>query len=227
MNVLMVTPHLPPHQAANAILPDLLGRGLRARGHAVDVLAFDDGHDREGVATVRRRRALARARACRRRWRPPRPGGRRPRSSAAPTWCTCTRRTWMNQVAARLAHRHRRPYVLTHYGTEIWHHDGKDARFRRMNREAQHVTFYSQALLERARELAVPAARGASVVYPPVADEFRPLSAAERASVRARYGVGDGPAAAQREAAAPAGRPGDAARGDGARAPRAARTRAS
>ena len=37
MNVLMVTPHLPPYQAANAILPDLLGRGLRARGHAVDV----------------------------------------------------------------------------------------------------------------------------------------------------------------------------------------------
>jgi hypothetical protein len=26
MNVLMVTPHLPPHQAANALLPHLLGQ---------------------------------------------------------------------------------------------------------------------------------------------------------------------------------------------------------
>jgi len=191
VNVLMVTPHLPPYQAANAILPDLLGRGLRARGHAVDVLAFDDGLEREGVATVRRRRGLRATRL--------------PQAlEAAETWwkaAPLVRRadvvhvhssTWMNQVTARLAHRNGRPYVLTHYGTEIWHHDGKDARFRRMNREAHHVAFYSQALLERARALAVPLA-GASVVYPPVADEFAPLSAAERAEVRARYDVGTGP----------------------------------
>jgi hypothetical protein len=35
MNVLMVTPHLPPHQAANALLPHLLGQALGRRGHAV------------------------------------------------------------------------------------------------------------------------------------------------------------------------------------------------
>jgi glycosyltransferase involved in cell wall biosynthesis len=191
VNVLMVTPHLPPYQAANAILPDLLGRGLRARGHAVDVLAFDDGHSRQGVATVRRRRALRATRL--------------PQAlEAAETWwkaAPLVRRadvvhvhssTWMNQVTARLAHRSGRPYVLTHYGTEIWHHDGKDARFRRMNREAHHVAFYSQALLDRARELSVPLS-GASVVYPPVADEFAPLAAPERAAVRARYEVGTGP----------------------------------
>ena len=40
MNVLMVTPHLPPHQAANALLPALLGDGLRARGHEVRYLTF-------------------------------------------------------------------------------------------------------------------------------------------------------------------------------------------
>ena len=143
MNMLMVTPHLPPYQAANAILPDLLGRGLRARGHAVDVLAFDDGLEREGVATVKRRRALRATRL--------------PQAlEAAETWwkaAPLVRRadvvhvhssTWMNQVTARLAHRNGRPYVLTHYGTEIWHHDGKDARFRRMNREAHHVAFYSR-----------------------------------------------------------------------------------
>lgn len=187
----MVTPHLPPYQAANAILPDLLGRGLRERGHAVDFLAFEDGETREGVATVRRRQGSRRTRV--------------PQAlEAAETWWKASplvrqadvvhvhSSTWMNQVAARLAHRHRRAYVLTHYGTEIWHHDGKDARFRRMNREAHHVTFYSQALLARARDLSVPLAR-ASVVYPPVADEFHPLAPAERQAVRERYGIGAGP----------------------------------
>jgi glycosyltransferase involved in cell wall biosynthesis len=191
MRLLMVTPHLPPYQAANAILPDLLGRGLRARGHAVDFLAFEDGQEREGVATVRRRRGSRRTRV--------------PQAlEAAETWWKAAplvrqsdvvhvhSSTWMNQVAARLSHRNRRAYVLTHYGTEIWHHDGKDARFRRMNREAHHVTFYSQALLERARALDVPL-RAASVVYPPVADEFHPLPDPERQAVRSRYGVPDGP----------------------------------
>jgi glycosyltransferase involved in cell wall biosynthesis len=95
----------------------------------------------------------------------------------------------MNQVAARLAAREGRPYVLTHYGTEIWHHDGKDPVFRRFNREASHVTFYSRALEERARELGVPV-RASSVVYPPVSDAFRPMAEEERAALRRRYGIG-------------------------------------
>jgi glycosyltransferase involved in cell wall biosynthesis len=92
----------------------------------------------------------------------------------------------MNQVAARLAVRRRRPYVLTHYGTEIWHHDGRDARFRRFNRDAAHVAFYSAALLDRARELDLPL-RGASVVYPPVAAEFQPLAPGLREAVRREH----------------------------------------
>src|SRR6185503_3843185 len=96
--------------------------------------------------------------------------------------------TWMNQVAARLAVRQRRPYVLTHYGTEIWHHDGRDRAFRRFCREARHVTFYSHALLRRARELEVPL-RAASVVYPPVADVFRTATTAEREDVRRHLGL--------------------------------------
>jgi glycosyltransferase involved in cell wall biosynthesis len=92
----------------------------------------------------------------------------------------------MNQVAARLAVRAGRPYVLTHYGTEIWHHDRRDERFRRFNRAARHVAFYSRALLDRARELEVPLP-GASVVYPPVAPVFRPLPTGEREEARKRY----------------------------------------
>jgi glycosyltransferase involved in cell wall biosynthesis len=189
MNVLMVTPHLPPHQAANALLPAQLGAALAARGHQLSYLSFGSGPDLSGVAFVKRRSQ---------RWR----ATRLPQVlEAIDTWRQAApllaradvvhvhSNTWMNQVAARLAARQRKPYVLTHYGTEIWHHDGKDAAFRRMNAAAAHVTFYSQALLERARELGLPC-RAASVVYPPVAETFQPASAAERAAVRERYAPG-------------------------------------
>jgi glycosyltransferase involved in cell wall biosynthesis len=181
----MVSPHLPPHQAANALLPHLLGGALAERGHGVRYLTFGDVDDTPSVRYVKRRRG--------------------PRATRLPqaleafdTWRKCRAlvrdsdvvhvhsNTWMNQVAARVALRAGRPYVLTHYGTEIWHHDGKDARFRRLNAQAAHVTFYSQALLERGRELGVPLAR-ASVVYPPVADCFRPLEPAGRAELRRRF----------------------------------------
>jgi glycosyltransferase involved in cell wall biosynthesis len=99
--------------------------------------------------------------------------------------------TWMNQVAARVARRGRRPYVLTHYGTEIWHHDGRDRRFRRLNRQASHVVYYSRALLERGRELGVPC-RAASVIYPPVAETFGPMSPGRREEIRRRFVETDG-----------------------------------
>lgn len=182
----MVTPHLPPHQAANALLPHQLGVALRERGHAVRFLTFGDGPDREEVRFVRRRSRRLRA-------------TRLPQAlEAAAAWRKGSplvreadvvhvhSSTWMNQVVAGLAARHGRPYVLTHYGTEIWHHDGKDAAFRRMNARARHVTFYSQALLERARELCVPLS-SASVVYPPVDEVFSARTEAERQTARREY----------------------------------------
>ncbi|HVR72603.1 MAG TPA: glycosyltransferase family 4 protein [Vicinamibacteria bacterium] len=191
MNVLMVTPHLPPHQAANALLPHLLAEGLRRRGHAARFLTFGPGPSRGDVAFVRRRARLRATRV--------------PQAlEAAETWWKgdalvrgadvvhVHSSTWMNQMAARLAAWRGRPYVLTHYGTEIWHHDGKDAAFRALNRGASHVAFYSQALLARAQELSVPMRKG-SVVYPPVADFFRPLPPAERERARQPVAPGGGP----------------------------------
>jgi glycosyltransferase involved in cell wall biosynthesis len=193
MNVLMVTPHLPPHQAANALLPHLLAEGLRRRGHSARFLTFGTGPARVDVAFVRRRAGGA-LRVT-----------RLPQAiEAVETWWKADplvraadvvhvhSSTWMNQVAARLAARRRRPYVLTHYGTEIWHHDGRDARFRALNRAARHVAFYSEALLARARELAVPM-RAGSVVYPPVAEAFRPLPPDEREEARRALAAGGGP----------------------------------
>ena len=191
MNVLMVTPHLPPHQAANALLPHLLGQALDRRGHGVEFLTFGEGSDAGRVHFVRR--GSRRLRATRvpqaleavRTWRQARP------LLARADVVHVHSSTWMNQVAARLAVRSGKPYVLTHYGTEIWHYDGGDPRFQRFNREARHVTFYSRALLERAQALAVPL-RASSVVYPPVADAFRPLSPSARAAVRAKVAPGAG-----------------------------------
>jgi glycosyltransferase involved in cell wall biosynthesis len=187
----MVTPHLPPHQAANALLPHLLGQALAARGHSASFLTFGGEADTPRISYVRRR-------------------GQRMRATRVPqaieafdTWRKCRRlvrdvdvvhihsNTWMNQVAGRVAQRERRPYVLTHYGTEIWHHDGRDPRFRRLNANAAHVAFYSEALLARGRELDLPLPR-ASVVYPPVSDTFRPLAPALREGVRRRYLPPDG-----------------------------------
>ena len=118
MNVLMVTPHLPPHQAANALLPHLLGRGLAERGHSVRFLTFAaPGAHAEGVAYVKRRSRRLRA-------------TRIPQAvEAVETWMRARplvaaadvvhvhSSTWMNHVAARVAVRRRTPYVLTHYGT--------------------------------------------------------------------------------------------------------------
>ena len=192
MNVLMVTPHLPPHQAANALLPHLLGQGLVQRGHQVQYLTFGPGAAAAGVSYVKRRSRRLRA-------------TRVPQAmEAMETWMRARpllaradvvhvhSSTWMNHVAARLAVARRKPYVLTHYGTEIWHHDGHDPAFRRFNRDAHHVAFYSRALLERAWALAVPA-RATSVIYPPVADAFRPMIPRQREAVRRRFAPGSGP----------------------------------
>jgi glycosyltransferase involved in cell wall biosynthesis len=192
MNVLMVTPHLPPHQAANAILPHLLGQGLAQRGHAVQFLTFGPAVASSGVSYVRRRSRRLRV-------------TRIPQAlEAMETWMRARplikaadvvhvhSSTWMNHVAARMAVRAGKPYVLTHYGTEIWHHDGRDARFRRFNRDARHVSFYSRALLERAAALDVPV-RAGSVIYPPVADGFRPMLPRQREAVHRRYAPGGGP----------------------------------
>ena len=192
MNILMVTPHLPPHQAANALLPHLLGQSLGQRGHSVQFLTFGPPTGASGVSYVQRRSRRLRL-------------TRIPQAlEAMETWVRARpliagadvvhvhSSTWMNHVAARLAVSSGRPYVLTHYGTEIWHHDGHDAAFRRFNRDAHHVSFYSRALMERAWALAVPV-RDSSVIYPPVADPFRPLLPRDRDAVRRRYAPGGGP----------------------------------
>ncbi len=180
----MVTPHLPPYQAANALLPHVLGMELEKRGHSVSFLTFKAGDtERPGTAWVTRRTRfritrvpqILEALETRRKAHP---------LIEAADLVHVHSNTWMNQVAARAATRLGKPYVLTHYGTEIWHHDGRNRAFRALSAGARHSTFYSAGLLARARELNLPMGE-ASVVYPAVDLLFSPLSTPERNAVRA------------------------------------------
>jgi phosphatidylinositol alpha-1,6-mannosyltransferase len=94
------------------------------------------------------------------------------------------------EYCGRLAVRHRKPVVLTLYGTEIWHYRPKRVGdlFTALYRSATAVTFYSRGLLDRALEfgLSRPALH---VVYPPIAAEFQNAGPEGQAEARAALGV--------------------------------------
>ena len=195
----MVTPHLPPDQAANALLPQLLHDGLVERGHEVRLMAFEPRAGEPTNKTVHYIR------------KPRNDLSRKLRLTQLETWLSVRAKakdafqdvdvvhvhsnTFMNQVAAALAYRRGLPFVLTHYGTEIWHYTPRRPRridpFLWMNENAAHVTFYSRLLLERSIELGVIPKRSA-VVYPPVDSRFRAPTDAERAEARRSLGI-EGP----------------------------------
>jgi glycosyltransferase involved in cell wall biosynthesis len=199
LKICMVTPHLPPDQAANALLPHLLGEGLRGRGHEVSFVSFEPKYSvatpREDVTYISR---------------PANGWVRKARLSQAATFFEVFRKvrpllrqadvihvhsnTFMNQVSALLARVANRPFLLTHYGTEIWHFRKRWPidPFLWMNDKASHVTFYSRLLLERSLELGVTVQRR-SVVYPPADERFHVFSPDEREVARRALGIGKGP----------------------------------
>lgn len=155
-------PHLPPDQAANALLPAQLGAWIAARGAEVRFVTQPPTQGRALVGElpgqvwrvrprsgsglsrrhlVRRSRSITRARSSR-------PRARR-------TCCICTATDSSSRVAAAWADWHGLPYVLTLYGTEIRHYRPRWPMdpFTRAYRGAKAVTFYSQGLLDKARAL--------------------------------------------------------------------------
>ena len=187
-----VTPHLPPDQAANALLPAHLGawaadagdRGGVSRASAARGRAGAGRRSGDVVAAVAGRRHRSR-RCGSPRWRraPHRPG-----SGAAARrgrrWCTCTATGCsprsMRAAGARGAGC---PIVLTLYGTEIWHYRPKrivDLFTRDVpQRVGGHVLQPRPARQgARARARRGPACR---VVYPPVVERFAAGRRGERA----------------------------------------------
>jgi glycosyltransferase involved in cell wall biosynthesis len=180
MRIVHITPHLPPDQAANALLPFQLGEWAAARGDSVHFLAHPPvtgpAEPRAGVTWIPRTRRTLLQRTLRTgslagAWRLKRVA--EPLIAAADIVHVHSNGL-LPEVGASIAHRLGKPVVLTLYGTEIWHYRPKRLGpdlFTRAYTRASAVTFYSRGLLERAGELGL-ARPNCSVIYPPVAASF-------------------------------------------------------
>jgi glycosyltransferase involved in cell wall biosynthesis len=197
MRILHVTPHLPPDQAANALLPWQLGEWAREAGDEVGYVAHPPRAGRAtslpgSVVWVPRRSDSALPRASRVGavlsaygvWRAVSPG------IDAADVVHVHSNGLLAELAVLLARRRGKPVVLTLYGTEIWHYRPKPTvdLFTRAYRAASYVTFYSARLKSRAEELGL-ARRNARVVYPPVAAPFLFHDETAQSEQRAALGV--------------------------------------
>jgi glycosyltransferase involved in cell wall biosynthesis len=200
MRILHVTPHLPPDQAANALLPAQLGIWARERGDDVEYVAHPPRaggsaalagpatwiprrtgsildramHLGPALAALKMRRALAPAIA---------------RADVVHVHSNGL----LAEIAVLLARRAGKPAVLTLYGTEIWHYAarrfGPDL-FTRAYHAASYLTFYSDRLMTRAHALGL-GRRNARVVYPPVGPVFSWHDEASQMRTRASLGIGN------------------------------------
>jgi glycosyltransferase involved in cell wall biosynthesis len=196
-----VTPHLPPDQAANALLPATLGAWSRAHGDTVTFVAHEpaqggrpDDHVLAGpvewvprrvrAGAVRRFLRIGTVRSARQ------IGAALDAAAAGADLLHLHSNGLIIEVASAWARRRHVPTVLTLYGTEIWHYRPRRFidPFRRAFDAAAEVTFYSLGLLEHARSLGLDRT-GVSVVYPVVSELFAPLDAYERAALRRGLGI--------------------------------------
>lgn len=181
MRILHVTPHLPPDQAANALLPWQLGKWAATAGDSVEYVAHPPragGHAPLAGAVT---------------WVPRTTGGRLARMLKLASLGAAHRirrvllprilqadvvhvhsNGLLAELAVLLARRGNKPVVLTLYGTEIWHYAPKKSGpdlFTRAYHASSYVTFYSERLLVRAQELGL-GRRTMTTVYPPVSEAF-------------------------------------------------------
>lgn len=185
MRICHVTPHLPPDQAANALLPAHLGEWTVTSGAEVAYVAHPPRQHGAGATGKHMPGPVT--------WIPVRGGSsalaRQLKMDAVTAAATIAKLAGpvidrcdllhlhsnglLVEVCAWLAARKRKPTVLTLYGTEIWHYRRRWPLdlFTRAYRQAAQVTFYSQGLLNHAIESGL-ARRNTTVVYPPVADDF-------------------------------------------------------
>ena len=200
MRICHITPHLPPDQAANALLPCQLAMWARDAGDEPTFVAHPPrASDRApaalpgGVIWIPRRRrggimsalTLSSAGAAL---------GIASRISPAVRKADVVHihsNGLLAETGAWVAGRLGKPYILTLYGTEIWHYAprrlGVDL-FTRAYRQAHAITFYSRGLLDKASELGLARAR-MTVIYPPVTRDFHPLNPDGRRAARAALGI--------------------------------------
>lgn len=196
MRILHVTPHLPPDQAANALLPWQLGTWSRDHGDEVEYVA----HPPRAGGSAAQPGPVA--------WVARRSGGFIDRGLRLGSIPASVRlflalhpriqradvvhvhsNGLLAELAVLLARRQHKPVVLTLYGTEIWHYAPRRIDlFTRAYHGASYVTFYSERLMERANELGLRRRR-TSVVYPPVGVAFTFHDERRQTEARARLGI--------------------------------------
>ena len=196
MRVCMVTPHLPPEQAAVALLPVTLGDALSGSGVSTSYVSHPssggapvDGRDtiyvsRRGRGPVSRSKLGAIA-----------SGARmiaRARSAIAKSDVVHLHSNGLLiEAAAWLATRFGKPYVVTLYGTDVSAHDRtRNARYGTVVRNASARVFYSRGLLDHAIELGL-APDPSSVIYAPVSPDFHEVDDRSRDALRRELGAGD------------------------------------
>ena len=202
MRICHVSPHLPPDQAANALLPAELASWAHERGDEVTLVAHEPAQGRAAIP-------LPFGRV----WRVPRktPAGAINRALRIGTWQQARRimaalddaaagadalhlhsNGLIVEVAAAWAKRRRTPYVLTLYGTEIWHYRRRWPidPFTRAYNGAAAVTFYSRKLMDRSTELGLTQPQRL-VIYPTIASSFAPQDTDTRARWRAELGIAE------------------------------------
>ncbi|HET9369598.1 MAG TPA: glycosyltransferase [Vicinamibacterales bacterium] len=202
MRVCHVSPHLPPDQGANAILPGQLGAWAGADGDEIHYVSHEPTQGRAsreplaGPVTMvpRRSRPGVLQRVLRLgSWQRVREiGAALDRTAASADLLHLHSNGLIVEAAAAWARRRGKPYVLTLYGTEIWHYRSRWPidPFARAYRGASAVTFYSQRLRDRARTLGLDRSN-LVVIYPPVPDTFRPQDAATREAWRREAGIAE------------------------------------
>jgi glycosyltransferase involved in cell wall biosynthesis len=198
MRILHVTPHLPPDQAANALLPWQLGNWSRDAGDEVEYVAHPPragGHipaagpvtwipRTSGGALLRALKLASAASAYRIR------AALQPAIARADVVHVHSNGL-LAELAVLLAQRLGKPAVLTLYGTEIWHYAPKKAGpdlFTRAYHAASHVTFYSERLMVRAQELGLHRRR-MTTIYPPVGNAFTLHGEHAQRQARASLGI--------------------------------------
>ena len=197
MRVCMVSPHLPPEQAAVALLPVMLGDTLSAShvvttyvSHPTGTGAIDRSRDvtyvgRRGRGRVSRSKLGAVAAGARMILRAR-------RAIAASDIVHLHSNGLLIEAAAWLAKRFKKPYVITLYGTDVSaHHAERNARYGSVVREAAARVFYSRGLLDHALRLGI-APEPSSVIYAPVGSDFHTVDDDTRAALRRELGAGAG-----------------------------------
>jgi glycosyltransferase involved in cell wall biosynthesis len=202
MRICHVSPHLPPDQAANALLPVELGAWSHARGDDVTFVALEPAQGRavhdlpfgRTFRLARKERATAVIRFLRFDTLL-QAGVIQSTMTIAATGADVLHlhsNGLIIEVAAAWASRHGIPYILTLYGTEIWHYRRRWPidPFTRAYQGAAAVAFYSRKLMEKAISLDL-ARPNLSVVYPAIAASFAPQNEPTRAAWRQALGISE------------------------------------